>query len=150
MRLSHAQLGGLFMFLFSVCYGALILEIPVIANEETFTARSMPIFLTILGTTMALLLLFSRDGRVSNPIANLNWKLGLAFLLLMSAYGLALRPIGFVLTTVIFLCTSFWFLGERQVFKNLAIAIPLVLLFWLLMSELLGVYLPPWPDFLHV
>ena len=79
----------------------------------------------------------------------MNFKLGLVFLILMSAYGFAIRPVGFVLATIVFLYTGFWLLGERNWIKNLMIAVPLVAIFWWMMVELLGVYLPALPEFLY-
>ena len=73
----------------------------------------------------------------------------LVFLILMSAYGFAIRPVGFVLATIVFLYTGFWLLGERNWIKNLMIAVPLVAIFWWMMVELLGVYLPALPEFLY-
>ncbi len=130
-------------------YGVLIFDIPLIANNETFTARSMPTFLAVFGTFLSLLLITRRDQSQQKQSEKMNFRLGLTFLALMSAYGFAIRPAGFVLATVVFLFAGFWLLGERNATKNLAIALPVVVFFWWLMSELLGVYLPALPEILN-
>lgn len=149
MSLTRTQIGGLFMLILSASYGFLIFDIPVIANNATLTARSMPTFLAVLGTCLAMLLLTRRHPTPGTHSEKMNFKLGLLFLILMSAYGFAIRPVGFVLATIVFLYTGFWLLGERNRIKNLMIAVPLVAIFWWMMVELLGVYLPALPEFLY-
>jgi putative tricarboxylic transport membrane protein len=59
---------------------------------------------------------------------------------------LALRPLGFLLSTAIFLACGFYVLGERSYWLIMSIAIGVAGVFWWLMSEMLGVYLPALPE----
>lgn len=104
----------------------------------------MPIFLASLGILFSLVLL-TRRGELAS-FTNLNFGLGFAFVLLLIAYSISLRTIGFLVSTLIFLFIGFWLLGERQLVKNAIVATAVSVVFWLIMSELLGVYLPPWPE----
>ena len=132
------------MLCFSCAYGILIFDIPKIESAAGFDARSMPIFLAALGTLFSLALL-TRRGELAS-FTNLNFGLGFAFVLLLITYSISLRAIGFLVSTLIFLFIVFWLLGERQLVKNAIVAAAVSVGFWLIMSELLGVYLPPWPE----
>ena len=148
MKLSRDQVGGLFILCFSFVYGYLIFDIPEIDSVSGFDARSMPTFLAALGIVFSVGLLCRRGESAS--ISHLNLRQGLAFIFLLIAYGLGLRPAGVLASTLIFLLAGFWLLGERNIGKNLVVAGSASVGFWLIMSELLGVYLPPWPELLRV
>ena len=66
----------------------------------------------------------------------------------MVIYALALRPIGFLTGTVVFLVATGWILGERR----LHIMIPVALLgtgvVWFLVQQALGIFLRPLPWFM--
>ena len=156
MNLSRDQIGGLFMLLFSTTYALLIGNIPEleISGNNTgdfttsFSARSMPTVLAILGILFSLILLLRgtthQESRLS--LRGLNIGLGILFLILMVLYSVAIRPAGFLLSTFVFLFAGFWCLGERRVLKSLGIAGVVSVVFWLLMSQVLDVYLEPWPE----
>lgn len=145
MKLNQDQMGGLFLLVFSITYGALIADIPTLQSNETLTARSMPIVLATLGILFGLGLVARTRTIQLSPFAGLNLRLGTGFLLLMSAYALFIRPAGFIPSTILFLLLGFRLLGEQKWQKNLLIASLVVTLFWVLMSQALSVYLPPWP-----
>ena len=63
----------------------------------------------------------------------------------MSAYGLSLRPAGFLLSTFIFLAAGFVLLGERRWLPTSLVAAGVSVGFWFLMNHVLGVYVAPWP-----
>ena len=79
-----------------------------------------------------------------------DYKLGqaLTFLGLMVAYALALYPIGFLLSTTLFLILGGVILGER----NLKVLVPVSLFatgfVWWLVQVVLGIFLRPLPFFL--
>ena len=68
---------------------------------------------------------------------------------LMVAYGLAVRPAGFLISTSLFLIAGFLVLGERRPWLILVASIPIVVFFWVLMTQFLGVFIAPWPAFLE-
>lgn len=78
------------------------------------------------------------------------YKLGqaIALLILMVAYALFLRPMGFILSTSGFLILGSVLLGERKWHIMVPIALTATLLVWYLVQEVLGIYLRPLPGFL--
>lgn len=80
---------------------------------EPFTARTLPTILTYVGIGLALMLLVTgQPDKQSGAVMSFNWKLLIAFLVLMALYGLGLTYIGFVLATGFFLLAAFTFLAN--------------------------------------
>ena len=144
MKLSKEQLGGLSLLLFSSVYCYLTLSIPLLPQfADVYNARSMPVALGVLGVLLSLALLTRRGSETG--VERLHWVHGFVFLLLMSLYGLSLRPVGFILSTVLFLTAGFYVLGERRALAMMLVAGSVTAGFWLLMNFVLGVYIAPWP-----
>ena len=57
--------------------------------------------------------------------------------------ALLITRAGFILSTFVFLNGGFWILGEQRPKVMFYMSLPLVLLFWLLMTKFLHVFLPP-------
>ena len=71
------------------------------------------------------------------------WVPALLLVGLMALYGLVIKWLGFILASILFLLAGFRILGERRIKRMLIAAVPLVVVLWLLMSRLLGVYIAP-------
>lgn len=145
--LTKDRIGGLLILTFCIVYAVLSQQIrllPFQANQA-FTARTMPEVLSVLGITLSLLciVLPGKSEKLSFP--GYNWAIGALFLALMSAYGFTIRPMGFLLSTSLFLMIGFALLGERSPIKLVAVAVPLVVLFWVLMTQGLDVFIEPFP-----
>ena len=78
------------------------------------------------------------------------YKLGqaLTLLALMVAYALALRPIGFLAATTIFLVAGSAILGERKWHVMIPVSLIAAVFVWYLVQEVLGIFLRPLPFFL--
>ena len=63
-------------------------------------------------------------------------------------YALALRPFGFMLSTVAFLVFGGILLGERRLVVLFVFPVLVSYIVWQLLNTLLGVHLPPYPIFL--
>jgi putative tricarboxylic transport membrane protein len=117
--------------------------------DEVFTARTMPIALAIAGILVSGLILVLPSAHSGDNIKvpalfrGLDWKRVGLLALTMLFYGLTIRWLGFVLSTCAFLIAGFWILGERRIKVLLLASVPLVIIFWLLMTKILGVYLDP-------
>ncbi|MEL7230686.1 MAG: tripartite tricarboxylate transporter TctB family protein [Pseudomonadota bacterium] len=161
MSISKARIGGLLLLAFSLFYAWKIGDIrllPFQANQS-FTPRTMPQVLAVLAIMLSLAIIAlggDKDPRrLAEPFKKserdqgLNWPLGLAFLVLMSVYGFAVRPLGFLLSTSLFLMIGFAMLGERSPVKLVSVAVPLVVCFWALMNYGLSVFIEPLPFFLR-
>ncbi|MCV6546467.1 MAG: tripartite tricarboxylate transporter TctB family protein [Cohaesibacter sp.] len=151
MLLCKDRIGGLLLLIFSITYGLLSQKIhllPFQANSA-FHARTMPEVLSVLAIGLSVLVILFPGSDERPRFAGLNWGLGAAFLVLMSAYGFLVRPMGFLLATSLFLMVGFALLGERKLWRLVAVAVPTVFAFWALMTYGLDVFIEPLPKFMR-
>ena len=151
MFLTKDRIGGLLLLIFCLFYWWKISDIrllPFQANQA-FTPRTIPEVLSYLGIGLSLAIIAFPANREPFELKGLNWPLGFAFLVLMSVYGLTVRPVGFLLSTSLFLMIGFALLGERSILKLLLFSVPLVVAFWILMNYGLSVFIEPLPVFLR-
>jgi putative tricarboxylic transport membrane protein len=149
--MAREKVGALVMLLFSMAYGLLALKIPLsfLAQNEFFTSRTMPYALAVLGVFIALLILVfpttDPEGKRSlrEETHGMDWKTAILLVVGMIAYGLTMKWIGFIISSILFLLVGFYILGERRIKRMLLASIPLVVMLWFLMSSLLGVYIAP-------
>jgi putative tricarboxylic transport membrane protein len=73
----------------------------------------------------------------------MKWKPVIMLAALMIFYGLTIRYLGFLISTTIFLMGGFAVLGESRIKVLLGAAVPVVFVFWFLLSQLMGIYLAP-------
>ncbi len=59
----------------------------------------------------------------------------------MIFYGATLEPFGFIISTITFLILGYLILGERRVKTLILASVPVVIIFWAIMTQLLGIYL---------
>ncbi len=62
---------------------------------------------------------------------------------LMVFYGFALTPLGFLLSTILFLIGGILTLGEKRPHVVFFASVPPAVGFWLILDKLLGIYLAP-------
>lgn len=150
MLFSKDRIGGLLLLIFCITYGLLSQNITLlpIQARAAFTARTMPEVLTVLGIGLSMLVLIFPGSNDRPQLRGFNWFTAALFLVLMSAYGLTVRPWGFLLSTSLFLMIGFALLGERSPLRLIAVAVPLVVAFWALMTQGLDVFIEPLPWFL--
>jgi putative tricarboxylic transport membrane protein len=149
--MAREKLGALIMLLFSISYGLLALKIPLsfIAQDEFFTSRTMPYALAILGSILALMILVfptvdsAGKHSLKEETQGMDWKTAILLVVGMILYGLLIKWLGFIISSILFLLGGFYVLGERRIKRMLLTAIPLVIFLWFVMSNLLGVYIAP-------
>jgi putative tricarboxylic transport membrane protein len=148
--LTNDRIGGLLIGAFSLAYGLLTFQIPLLPFQAqvAFTARTMPEALAVLGLVLSLLLIVKPSSGARPEVSGFLWGRVALVCLTMVAYGLTIRSGGFLISTTLFLISGFVILGERRPFLILASSLPIVIAFWVLMSQFLGVYVEPWPEFL--
>ena len=146
--------------LLSMVYGYTAFTYPLLPFElnMTFLPNTMPMVLSVLGIILGLFLILAPEAAPDNgeALSNIDtsnlgqYKLGQALTLLaaMVLYALALRPIGFICATVLFLAGGSFILGERRYLVMTAIALTGAFSIWYLVQELLGIFLRPWPWFI--
>ena len=152
-------IAALFLLL-SLIYGytAFTYELLPFERNMAFLPNTMPIVLSVLGGILAFVLIFvpetaadGGDAQVNIDVSNLRqYKLGQAITLLLAMvlYALALRPIGFIASTVLFLFGGSYILGERRYLIMIPIALTGAISIWYLVQEVLGIFLRPWPWFI--
>ena len=151
MWLSKDRMGGILLLIFCLIYAYQSQNIRLLPFQlnSAFHARTIPEVLAVLGVCLSVLLIIFPSNRETLNLKALIWPLGIAFLALMSVYGLAVRPAGFLLSTSLFLMIGFAMLGERKIVRLVLVAVPLVVAFWVLMNYGLSVFIEPLPAFLR-
>ena len=146
--------------LLSLVYGYTAFTYPLLPFERNmaFLPNTMPMVLSVLGGILALVLIFApaakadgADAQSGLDLSNLRqYKLGQAIGLLaaMVLYAVALRPVGFIAATVLFLCGGSFILGERRYPVMIPVALAGAFGIWFLVQEMLGIFLRPWPWFI--
>ena len=149
--MAREKVGALVMLLFSMAYGLMALNIRLsfLAQNEFFTSRTMPYALAVLGIILALMILVlptaDPDGKRSlkEETHGMDWKKAILLVVAMIFYGLVMKWIGFIISSIVFLNIGFYILGERRIKRMVLASIPLVVFLWFVMSALLGVYIAP-------
>ena len=151
MPLSKDRVGGLLLPAFCVTYAFLSQQIRLLPFQENvaFHARTMPEVLSVLGIGLSLIVIVFPGSKARLDFTGYDWVKVVVFLALMSAYGFTIRPLGFIASTSLFLMIGFWLLGERRPLHLIVVAVPLVVLFWVLMTQGLDVFIEPLPTFLR-
>ena len=130
-------------------YGLEALTIPLFPGQENepFKPRTMPFALATIGVVLAGIRAMQLSGASpelsdAHP-GRLHWHPVIRLCLVMLAYGYLMPSLGFILATTLFLVAGFLILGERR--RSILLFLPLVfsLVFFLLMTEGLGLYLSP-------
>ena len=91
--LNSNRTGGLLIGAFSVAYGAMTFQIPLLSfqAQAAFTARTMPEALSVLGLAFSLLLIVRPNSNAEPEVSGFLWGRAALVCLLMIAYGLTIR-----------------------------------------------------------
>jgi putative tricarboxylic transport membrane protein len=149
--MAREKVGALIILLFSVAYGLIARKIPLsfLSQQEVFTARTMPYGLAIIGILLSFFIIVlptvDPEGKksLSETTKGMDWSTAIQLVVLMLAFGLIMKWLGFILSSILFLLGGFWVLGERRIKLMLFSALLLVAILWFIMAFLLGVYLAP-------
>ncbi len=150
------KVGALVILALSIVYGAMAFNIPEAPGVEGagVTPSSLPIALSATGIVASLLILvlpaprrIDRDDEdessFSDAFKGLDWRCAAFLFLLMVGYGLTLKPLGFLISTILFLWGGFWTMGERRIKLMLLVSIGVTVGFWFILTQLLRIYLEP-------
>ena len=144
MKISTVKIISLLFFIFSAFYLYTAYQIRVFSFDENaaFNAKTFPIYLGYFGMFIAALKIVLPE-KASEEVDQkfLNYKKTLILVLIMVAYGLIIRPVGFFLSTSLFLISSYYFLGERRWLRMFMLSFPFVAIFMFLVHGLLDIYL---------
>ena len=144
MKISTVKIISLLFFIFSAFYLYTAYQIRVFSFDENaaFNAKTFPIYLGYFGMFIAALKIILPE-KASEEVDQkfLNYKKTLVLVLIMVIYGLTIRPVGFFLSTSLFLLSSYYFLGERRWLRMFMLSFPFVAIFMFLVHGLLDIYL---------
>ena len=131
--------------------------LPPIMKRSPIWPSSFPKVLAIGAILMSLSILLGlekaarKDKEPDIDLKRLgDYNVGQAVMLLalMVAYALALRPLGFLASTFLFLTVGSYILGERRFALMAMIAAIAAGSIWYLVDEVLGIFLNPLPIFM--
>lgn len=130
-------------------------ELAPFMRRNPIWPSTFPKVLSILGVIASLIILLGLE-KSSSEVGEIDYRrLGdyhlwqaLLLLVLMVAYALGLRPLGFLFSTSAFLILGSFILGERKWHVMLPVALIATFSVWYLVQEVLGIYMRPLPSFL--
>lgn len=145
-------IGSLFFLAFSAFYFYSVFGIKKMpgAQFEIMTAQTFPFYIGIAGIAgiaisivLLIISLIEKEKLVLSLqyIKSLDLKTTFYFIIVMLFYGFIMKPLGFVLATIIFLAVSFLILKERNMKKIFFISVGVSVGFYLLLNNALGVYI---------
>ncbi len=146
--LTKDRISGLFFLAVSIAYGALAFDIRQMpfGAAEVFTPRTMPFGLSLLGIVVSTAIILRSppgDKAASTPWASFAWHRVVLLALDMLVYAFLITRIGFMASTTLFLIIGYLILGERRPWILAVASLPVAVVFWLLLDQLLGIYLGP-------
>lgn len=148
MTLNRDAIAALAFLAFSIAYGLQASRIEMFPGQEfePFTPRTFPFALAVIGGVLSCLQLLKslREGvSETRSWATFDWARVALLTVLMVIYAALFSMLGFIVATTLFLAAGYIVLGERRPVVILAASLVLVLAFWAIMTQLLGLYLAP-------
>jgi len=148
--MTKTRAGSLFFLAFSVLYFYQSFNIHLLpgSHYDAMTAKTFPFYLGILGITISsVMLLFTyikvdvEDMFDMEKLRTFDFKKGAYFIVAMLFYGFTIRTLGFIIATIIFLIIGFKILEEKNWKTILLTSFGVSIVFWFLLTQILGVYI---------
>lgn len=145
LKVSKDQIGGLVFLCVSIVYGYYARDIALMPGDEyeAFNAQTLPKALAVLGIILSVLLLITakRDFDSRLDLSRYQFSLIAKLLMLIVLFGAALEWLGFIFSTIFFLVSGFWILGERRPKILLSVSIIFAVSLWFVLTQLLDIFL---------
>lgn len=131
--------------------------LPPFMRRNPIWPSTFPKVLAVCGVLVSLVVLLGFEKGAGEPKPGeidyrrlMQYDVGraIALLLLMAGYAFALRPVGFIASTILFLTLAAAILGERRLIVLVPVAVVAAVGVWYLVQEVLGIFLRPLPAFL--
>ncbi len=144
-----SRIGALFFMIFSAFYFYKSFDIHLLKGNyyEVMTAQTFPHYLGILGMLVSFLIFVFSFLKIDKDdfldiekLKKYDFKKGIYLVLSMIFYGYTIRSLGFVISTIFFLILGFKILEEKSWKIILLTSFGISILFWLLLTQLLGIY----------
>ena len=144
-------IGSLFFLAFSSFYFLNVFNIKKMPGNqfEVMTAATFPYYIGLAGIVISLLIFllsFKDEDKEYISMAylrSLDFRTTSYFVAAMLFYGFTIRSLGFILSTIIFLIIGFVLLKEKNIKMILLISIGVSVGFYILLNNVLGVYIDP-------
>lgn len=144
-------IGSIFFLAFSCFYFLNVFNIKKMPGNqfEVMSASTFPFYVGIAGIIISLLILIfsftDKDGEhiTLAYLKTLDFKTTAYFVAAMLFYGFTIRSLGFIISTIIFLIIGFVLLKEKNIKRILLISVGVSVGFYLLLNNVLGVYIDP-------
>ena len=128
--------------------------LPPFMQRNPIWPSTFPKVLAILGIACSLVIVlgFEKDQRAPEDmdinyrrLTEYNLSQAILLIALMVLYAFSLRPVGFLISSTLFLVLSAATLGERRFVVLIPVAVFAAGSIWYLVQEVLGIFLRPWP-----
>ena len=153
---------AVFFLLLCIVYGYASFTYPLLPFERNmaFLPNTLPMVLSVAGALLALIILLMPSAKSGGEgeealgtldgagVRGLQIGPALALVAAMILYALALRPVGFLASTTLFLVGTGWILGERKLHIMVPVASVGAGAVWFLVQQMLGIFLRPLPGWL--
>ena len=148
--MTKTRVGSLFFLIFSAIYFQQSFNIHLLpgSHYDSMTARTFPYYLGIIGMAISSLMLLFTFIKVDitdmfdwDNLKTFDFKKGFYFVGAMFFYGFTIRTLGFILSTIIFLIIGFKILEEKNWKIILLTSFGVSIVFWFLLTQVLGVYI---------
>lgn len=144
-------IGSIFFLAFSSFYFFNVFSIKKMPGSqfEVMTASTFPFYIGLGGIIISLLILIlsfinkDNDFLSIDYLKKLDFKTTIYFIFAMIFYGFTIRTLGFIISTIIFLTIGFLLLKEKNIKRILLISCGVSIGFYLLLNNVLGVYIDP-------
>ncbi len=144
-------IGSIFFLAFSSFYFFNVFSIKKMPGSqfEVMTASTFPFYIGLGGIIISLLILVlsfvkkDSDFLSMEYLRKLDFKTTISFVAAMIFYGFTIRTLGFIISTIIFLTIGFLLLKEKNIKRILLISAGVSIGFYLLLNNVLGVYIDP-------
>lgn len=143
---------AIFFLVISLVYGYAAYNYPLLPFERNmaFLPNTMPMVLGVLGALLSLIILVAPRSPDSKEEGALKFERvhviqAMLLLVAMVLFALALRPVGFILASILFLVGCGAVLGERKFHLMIPVAALSAFAIWYLVQEVLGIFMRPWP-----
>jgi len=133
--------------------------LPPFMQRNPVWPSTFPKVLAVLGIVVSLFIALGFEKSPAKTTSEVDidlkrlreYKLGqaIALLVLMVCYAFSLRPLGFLVSTTLFLLLGSVILGERKFHVMIPVALITSASVWYLVQQVLGIFLRPWPFFIE-
>ncbi len=129
--------------------------LPPFMQRTPIWPSTFPKVLAVLGILASVIILFNLEKSSTEEktpdidhrrLRDYNLGQALGLLLLMAVYALTLRPLGFLITTTLFIVIGGAILGERKWHVLIPVAALAAGIVWYLVQQVLGIFLSPLPS----